>query len=316
MKTIRTSYCWRQFVLHLMAAALLWLGVFLSALSWAQTPPIPQLDNWVVDTTGTFSASEKQALTQRLQELEQTKGAQIFVLVVPTTEGESIDQYTRRVYDSWQVGRKKIDDGILLVVAKDDRRLRIEVGYGLEGAVTDLQAGRIIREFITPYFAQNEYVVGINAGVDQLIGLVQGEELPPPPTGANALGDDEGPPTAILLPLIFFSWVLPPLAAAFVTGIFTFFAFGSVLISLVCVAAAVLISVIGKFLGPRARGNSGRASRRGGMIGGLGGGIGGGFAGGRHRGGGGGGLGGGGFGGGFGGGGGGGSGGGGASGSW
>ena len=314
MRTIRTSHGWRPFIVHLMAAALLCLGVFLSALGWAQTPPIPPLDNWVVDTTGTFSAPEQQALTQRLQNLEQSKGAQVFVLVVPTTEGESIDQYTRRVYDAWQVGRKKIDDGILLVVAKDDRRLRIEVGYGLEGAVTDLQAGRIIREFITPYFAQNEYVAGINAGVDQLIALVQGEELPPPVAGADGVGDEDGPPIAILLPLIFFSWVLPPVAAALVTAIFTFFAFGSVIVSVLCVAAAVLISVIGKFLGPRARGNSGRASRRGGAIGGLGGGIGGGFAGGRHRGGGG--FGGGGFGGGFGGGGGGSSGGGGASGSW
>lgn len=234
--------------------------------------------------------------------------------MVPTTEGEAIDQYTRRVYDAWRVGRKKVDDGILLVVAKDDRRLRIEVGYGLEGAVTDLQAGRIIREYITPYFVQNDYVAGINAGVDQLIALVQGEDLPPPPTQDGIWDDEDSPPLFVLFPLVLFAWVLPPLAAALITGIFTFFAFGSVLISLVCVMAAVMLSLVGKFMGPRSRGNSGRASRRGATLGGLGGGLGG-FGGGRHRGGGG--FGGGGFGGGgFGGGGGGSSGGGGASGGW
>jgi len=304
----------QQFIKH---GLFLWVLVccfFVNSIAWAQTPSIPTLDNWVVDTTGTFSAAEKQALTQRLQQLEQTKGAQLFVLMVPTTEGEAIDQYTRRVYDAWRVGRKKVDDGILLVVAKDDRRLRIEVGYGLEGAVTDLQAGRIIREYITPHFVQNDYVAGINAGVDQLIALVQGEDLPPPPTQDGIWDDEDSPPLFVLFPLVLFAWVLPPLAAALITGIFTFFAFGSVLISLVCVMAAVMLSLVGKFMGPRSRGNSGRASRRGATLGGLGGGLGG-FGGGRHRGGGG--FGGGGFGGGgFGGGGGGSSGGGGASGGW
>ena len=313
MSTLRIALYWRQFTFSLMALLLAcsaWWGNF----AWAQTPPVPQLESWVVDTTGSFSAAQKQALEQRLQQLEQTKGAQLFVLLVPTTEGESIETYTRRVYDAWKVGRAKVDDGILLVVAKDDRRLRIEVGYGLEGAVTDLQAGRIIREFITPYFAQDDYVAGINAGVNQLIALVEGEELPPPQVADGAWEEDE-PPIAILLPLIFFAWVLPPVAAALATAIFTFFAFGSVWITLLCVGVAVLISLFGKVIGPRARGNIGQASRRGGTIGGIGGGIGGGFAGGRHRSGGG--FGGGGFGGGgFRGGGGGSSGGGGASGSW
>ncbi len=307
MSTIRPRLQGRLVGIYVLCLAL--LSACWSLSVWAQTPPIPTLDSWVVDTTQTFSPAQKQALEQRLQQLEQSKGAQIFVLLVPTTQPESIDEYTRRVYDAWQLGREKVDDGILLVVAKDDRRLRIEVGYGLEGAVTDLQAGRIIREFITPYFAQDEYVAGIDSGVTQLIALVQGEELPPPAEGTEAWGSDE-PPIAMLLPLIFFSWILPPVAAALVTAIFTFFAFGSVVISLFCVIAAVVISFIGRFLGPRARGNLSQASKRGGALGGLGG-----FAGGRHRGGGG--FGGGGFGGGgFGGGGGGGSGGGGASGSW
>ena len=271
-----------QFRQYVITIVMLSLSFFFSALTWAQTPPIPKLDNWVVDTTNTFTAAEKQALTQQLQQLEQSKGAQLFVLVVPTTGGESIDQYTRRVYDAWRVGRQKIDDGVLLVVAKDDRRLRIEVGYGLEGAITDLQAGRIIREYITPYFAKNEYVKGINVGVGLLSDLIEGEELPP--TTEYLGGDEDEPPLAMLLPLLFFSWVLPPLAAAFITGIFTFFAFGSVLVSIVCVFAAVILSLVGKQFGARARGNSGQASKQGATLGGLGGG----FSGGRHRGGGGG----------------------------
>lgn len=287
----------------------IWLVALLSMAwpAWAKDQPIPKLDSWLVDTTGTFNSAQKQALTQRLQAFEQSKGAQIFVLVVSTTGTEGIDSYTRRVYDQWKVGRKKVDDGILLVVAKDDRRLRIEVGYGLEGAVTDLQAGRIIREFITPAFTQGDYVGGINAGVEKLMGLVEGEPLPPPVKSSQVDTDEEGP-IAILLPLAFFSFVLPPVAAALIIGLFSFFVFWSVPLALVGAVVAFVLSLIGKAFGAGGRGNSGRASRRGAAIGGLGGGFGGGFGGG----------GGGGFGGGsgFGGGGGGSSGGGGASGSW
>lgn len=286
-----------------LCAVVLMITALFSWSAWAQDQAIPKLDNWVVDTTGTFSAAQNKALSDRLQAFEKSKGAQIFVLMVPTIGNEVIEQYTRRVYDQWQVGRKKIDDGVLLVVAKDDRRLRIEVGYGLEGAITDLQAGRIIREFITPYFAQNDYVGGINQGVDKLMSLVEGEELPPP-----AQSDSDVPeefPVAFLLPLIFFSWVLPPLAAVLATAIFSFFIFFSVPIAIFCAFIALIISIVGKVFGG-SRGSSVGASRKGTTLGGFG-----------SSGRGGGGFGGGGFGGGgFGGGGGGSSGGGGASGSW
>lgn len=277
-------------------AALLVVGLLaLFSPAQAQTIAVPKLDNWLVDTTGTFNEAEKSALVTKLAAFEKSKGAQIMVLVVPTTGEDGIDQYARRVYDQWQLGRNGIDDGILLVVAKDDRRLRIEVGYGLEGAVTDLQAGRIIREFITPYFKQDDYVAGINQGVSKIMTLVEGEPLPP-----LATNDTESEGTlAMLLPLAFFAFVLPPLVAAFGIGVISFFIFGSLPIAIVLGVIALIISLVGKALGAGGKGNSGRASRRGGILGGLGGGFG------RGRGGGG-----------FGGGGGGSSGGGGASGGW
>lgn len=274
------------------------LALSLSFGVWAKDLAIPQLDNWVVDTTNTFTAAQKKTLSDRLQAFEENKGAQIFVLMVPSTKDEVIEQYTRRAYDQWKVGRKKIDDGVLLVVAKDDRRLRIEVGYGLEGAITDLQAGRIINEFITPYFKQGDYVAGINQGVDKIMDLVEGEALPPPIKNQAVNTEDDGP-LAMLIPMAFFALVLPPLAAAFILGVFSFFIFWSIPAAIGMGFLALILSLIGKAFIKKDRGNSGRASRRGSSIGGLGGG--GGFGGG---------------GGGFGGGGGGSSGGGGASGSW
>lgn len=263
----------KRTTLLLLATAALLLPLF----SWAQTVAIPQLDNWLVDTTGTFSEAEKSALVAKLAAFEKSKGAQIMVLLVPTTGEDGIDGFARRVYDQWQVGRKSIDDGILLVVAKDDRRLRIEVGYGLEGAVTDLQAGRIIREFISPYFKQDDYVAGINEGVSKIMTLVEGEALPPP---AKQQDTDEEDSVGMLLPLAFFAFVLPPLVAAFGIGVISFFIFGSLPIAIVLGVIALVISLVGKALGAGGKGNSGRASRRGGILGGLGGGFGGGRRGG------------------------------------
>ena len=281
----------------LLAVTTFSLSLLLVLPVWAQDLAIPKLDNWVVDTTNTFNAAQKSALADRLETFEKTNGSQIFVLVVPTTGQEDIAQYTRRVYDQWQVGRKNIDDGVLLVVAKDDRRLRIEVGYGLEGAITDLQAGRIIREFISPDFKKNEYVAGVNRGVDKIMALVEGEDLPAPVTSNEIYADDESL-VEILLIMAFFSWVLPPLGAALIAGVVTFVMFQSVSIAVVSAIGAIVISLIAVALRAGGKAGSGHASRRG-----SGSGRNGGFGGGRS-------------GGGFGGGGGGSSGGGGASGGW
>src|SRR5258708_12625500 len=116
------------------------------------------------------------------------KGRHDKVLIVPTTEPETIEQYSIRAADAWKIGRKKIDDGAVLVVAKADRRLRIEVGYGLEGALNDVTAKRIIDEIITPRFRSGDFAGGISAGVDRIIGVIDGEPLPAPPPRQDSGG--------------------------------------------------------------------------------------------------------------------------------
>lgn len=171
-------------MLQALARRLPWLAL-LGVCSWwwpsAQAQqPIPPLAARVTDTTGTLSAAERAALEQKLAALEARKGAQVVVLMVPTTAPEAIEQYALRVAEEWQIGRGRVDDGIVVVVAKDDRRLRIEVGYGLEGAVPDALARRIIAERMVPRFYEDDYAGGLDAGIDALIGLIDGEPLPPP----------------------------------------------------------------------------------------------------------------------------------------
>ncbi|WP_315701369.1 MULTISPECIES: TPM domain-containing protein [unclassified Bradyrhizobium] len=146
---------------------------------------VPPLTGRVVDQTGTLAASDVASLNQKLKDLETRKGSQVAVLMVPTTQPESIEQFTIRVADAWKIGRKKIDDGALLVVAKNDRRVRIEVGYGLEGSLTDVTSRRIIDEDITPKFRRGDFAGGIAAGVDRIIGVIDGEPLPAPEPQAS-----------------------------------------------------------------------------------------------------------------------------------
>ncbi|MGH8603850.1 MAG: TPM domain-containing protein, partial [Gammaproteobacteria bacterium] len=138
--------------------------VFSSPL-WAEVP-IPPLTARIIDQTGTLSAAQRLDLENKLHAFESAKGSQIAVLIVPTTQPEAIEQYSMRVVEQWRLGRKGIDDGALLVVAKDDRKLRIEVGYGLEGVLTDATSKRIISEVITPLFKAGDFHAGIAAGVD------------------------------------------------------------------------------------------------------------------------------------------------------
>jgi uncharacterized protein len=146
---------------------------------------VPQLTGRVVDQTGTLSSGDIAGLNQKLGDLESRKGSQIAVLIVPTTQPEDIAQFSIRVAEAWKIGRKKVDDGALLVVAKNDRKLRIEVGYGLEGALTDVTARRIIDEEISPKFRSGDFAGGINAGVDRIIAVVSGEQLPAPAPQAS-----------------------------------------------------------------------------------------------------------------------------------
>jgi uncharacterized protein len=156
----------------------------LAAPAFAQNlQPIPKLTARVTDLTGTLTAEQQSMLEEKLAAFEARKGAQIAVLVVPTTEPEEIAQYSIRVVDQWKLGRQNIDDGALLIVAKNDRDLRIEVGKGLEGALPDLTAHRIISETIIPLLRQGDFYGGINAGLDQMIRVIDGEPLPAPDLG-------------------------------------------------------------------------------------------------------------------------------------
>lgn len=247
---------------------------------------VPPLQTRVTDLTGTLTAPQRQALEDKLAALESAKGSQIAVLIVPTTEPESIEQYALRVAERWKLGRKGVDDGALLLVAKNDRRLRIEVGYGLEGVIPDAGAKRIVSDIITPYFRQGNFYGGIDAGVDRMIRVIEGEPLPPPqPRGASGdHGLDLGALLAIVVVGLVVSSILSAVIGRFLggalgaggTGVMSFVSFASLPIALFAALAVLL-------LGAMLTGGSGYRATRGRHPGGWGGGFptGGGWSGGR-----------------------------------
>jgi uncharacterized protein len=296
------------------AAALLVVAVTL----WPFTAPaqqlvaVPPLASPVTDVAGVLSPDQSAALDAKLRAFEQAKGSQVAVLVVPTTQPEDIEQYGIRVVDAWKLGRKGVDDGALLLVAVQDRRVRIEVGYGLEGVLPDATANRIIEEAIVPAFRDGDYYRGIVAGVDRMLRVIEGEPLPEPKRRSPA----EGIPGLFqLLPFLFvlalvggsilrgmFGRVGGALTTGGVVGFLTWLLVGILGLAVGAGIVAFIFALLGG-LGGGGPGGGGWYSRRHGGGWGHTGGFGGGF--GR----------GGGFGGGWGGGGGG-FGGGGASGSW
>ena len=174
------------------------LLLLLALPAWAQLA-VPQLTGRVADLTGTLTREQAASLEQRLQSFEARKGSQIAVLMVPTTAPEAIEQYALRVAERWKIGRKNVDDGAILVVAKNDRALRIEVGYGLEGALNDATANRILREVIAPRFREGDFYGGINDGVDRMIRVIDGEPLPGPASPTPQVGGGFGQSLPILL---------------------------------------------------------------------------------------------------------------------
>lgn len=161
----------------------------LAATTDAGLQVIPTLSSPVTDLTNTLSAAEQQVLAQKLSGFAQEKGSQIAVLIVPTTQPEDIAQYSLRVAEAWKIGREKEDDGVIVVVAKNDRKMRIEVGYGLEGAIPDAIAKRIVSDVMAPQFRQGDFAGGLNASADHLMALISGEALPAPKpakTSSNA----------------------------------------------------------------------------------------------------------------------------------
>ena len=267
------------------------------ALAWACAATaeiaVPALKSRVTDQTATLSAQQQDSLEQSLAAFETRKGSQIAVLIVPTTQPESIEQYSLRVAEQWQIGRSKIDDGALLVIAKDDRALRIEVGYGLEGALNDATAKRIISETIVPRLKENDFYGGVVAGLEQMMKVVDGEPLPA--AASRPAGDGTGLQSYIAVIFMITLFVgevsramLGRLPGALVTGglvsLLAWFLVGGIALTATVGIVALLFTLMGGALGRGVGGGlgggGGFGSRGGGFSGG-GGSFGGGGASGR-----------------------------------
>ena len=241
---------------------------------------VPPLVGRVTDQTATLTSEQMITLERTLQAFETRKGSQIAVLIVPTTAPETIEQYSLRVAEKWKLGRKKVDDGAILVVAQNDRALRIEVGYGLEGVLNDATSKRIISEIITPHFKQGDFYGGITAGVEQIIQVIDGEPLPEPKSKSAS----NTPDISQFIPIIFIlvlvvggmlRSVLGRFPGSILTGgvvaVIAWFFAGTLFIAFFSGLIALFFTLVGgSMVGPGI----------GGRHGGFGGGIGGGFSGG------------------------------------
>src|SRR6195952_1027728 len=257
------------------------LGWVFPALADVAVPPLVGL---VVDQTGTLSTNDVSSLNQTIRAFEARKGSKIAVLIVPTTDGGAIEQFSLRVAEAWKIGRKKIDDGAQLVIAKNERHLRIEVGYGLEGALTDVTSKRIIDEAITPKFKAGDFAGGISAGVDKMIRVIDGEKLPAPEpphwqpsTRSFDPGDLFNP--FLLIPVLLFGGALRMMlgrllgsgVAGGLVALIAWFFFGSFILALLAgLVSSVLVMFSDAITMPSSGGRSGRAGGSGGWSGGGG----------------------------------------------
>ncbi len=269
------------------------------ALAAAQMPvpvPVPALTGHVIDQTGTLTAEQKATLEQTLSAFEARKGSQLAVLMVASSAPEEIEQYALRVAEQWKLGRKKIDDGAILVVAKNDRAMRIEVGYGLEGALGDLTSKRIISEIILPRFKGQDFYGGITAGVEQIIRVVDGEPLPAPSARpSQGIADvQQVAPMLFILALAVggvLRATLGKVPGSLVTGgvvaVIAWFVVGALSMALVAGVVALFVTLLGGGMlgrglgGYYGGGGRGGGGHGGGGFGGGGGGFGGGGASGR-----------------------------------
>jgi len=260
---------------------------FLLGLAQAQLA-VPALSGHVVDTVGVLQDAARQALEAKLTAFEQTKGSQVVVLMVPTTQPEDIASYANRVGNTWKIGRKAVGDGVLLIVAVNDRKLRIEVAKTLEGAIPDLAAKRITDQGITPHFRQGDYAAGLNFGVDQIMALIKGETLPEPAPQQGARDSGKAgfdwtefavfmffavPVLGTVVKNIFGARLGSLLAGAFAGGM-AFWLTTSLLVAGLAGVAGLFFTLLSNSAPPR------RSGTRGGFGGGFGGGHGGGFGGG------------------------------------
>lgn len=274
-----------------------WLALLLLLwLAWISQPagaqslqPVPPLSAHVMDRTGTLNAAQQAALEAKLTAFEQARGAQVVMLLIPSTQPEDITAYTQRVGDSWKIGRQNIGDGLLLVVAKNDRKVRIATTKALEGALPDLAASQIIESAITPRFRQNDYAGGLDAAADQIMALISGENLPAP-QARPARGNDSGFDLSSLAVFLFIAVpivgrllgsVLGRKFGSMVTGgaigVLAWLFTSSLLIGAIAALVGVVFALASS-VGGLSRGTSGWGAGMGG--GGFGGGRSGGFGGG------------------------------------
>jgi uncharacterized protein len=261
--------------MHRAAAVLASVALLCAGAAPAQgLVEVPALRSPVTDLTGTLTPDQAAALEAKLRSFEQARGSQVAVLIVSTTQPEAIEQYAIRVADAWKLGRQGVDDGAILIVAKDDRRLRVEVGYGLEGALPDATANRIIDEVIVPRFREGDFYGGISAGVDRMLRVIEGEALPEPERRPPA---SAVPGLSTLLPFLFifalvggsiFRRLFGRVGGAFATGglvgFLTWLLVGILGVSLLAGIVAFVFSLIGGLGGGGGRGpgGSGWYSRR------------------------------------------------------
>lgn len=275
-------------------------GLLLFSHRVGATTEIPQLTGRVNDYAAMLSLSTKETLERQLAELESSDSTQLVVLVIDSLHGESIDGYSMKVAEAWKIGQEQADNGVLLLISKNDRKIRIEVGYGLEGKLTDLMSGRIIDSIITPAFKRGDFDQGVIDGVSSIIGVVRGEFVAEKQTAQGKKSGDSD--FGGVIGVLFFCFILLKRVATNHKVIASFF--GSIIASVAGIVFGfamlphiIFIAAFGAFVGflagsipitsaGHSRGSSGHwvgggSSRSsGGFGGGFSGGGGGGFGGG------------------------------------
>jgi uncharacterized protein len=261
--------------------------LFLAALNAFAFQQVPTLTARVTDLTGTLTEQQKNSLENELEAYENEKGSQIVVLLVPTTDPYPIENYSIRVAEDWKIGREGVDDGIIMVIAKEDRKIRIEVGYGLEGALPDAYSKRIIENIIIPNFRQGDFYNGIEDGLGAIMSLIQGEDLPAitqEPSGTSAIMNESFFITILMITLIIlsvlkafikkskFKWVAGGITGVVVGLIFGSLIFGGIgiLVSLFILFSTTTTGSGGRYYGGGFSGGGGSSFGGGGFSGGGG----------------------------------------------
>ncbi|HUP96316.1 MAG TPA: TPM domain-containing protein [Usitatibacter sp.] len=268
------------------------VAALLLALAAFAEIAVPKLTGRVIDQTGSLTAAERDALEEKLRAFEAAKGSQVAVLLVPTIEGEAIEDFAGRVTDAWKLGRKGVDDGVLFVVAKQERKMRIHTGRGVQGTLTDALARRIIADLVAPRFRTGDFAGGVDAGVDAVMKAIEGEQLPLPASKSASRKVDTVSSYSNFLWIAFFAvpvvaMVLRGLVGRFmgagltsgITGFAAWLVFGSLAFGLVAAVVAFLFTLgggSGLTRGAGRRGNWGGVFIPGGGSWGGGGGFGGG----------------------------------------